>query len=366
MPGQNLDFTNGDTIMSASIKITVACTAFLATAAFAVAVRPASADQVISDDLIVQGSKCIGVDCVNGENFGAATVRVKENNLRIDFVDTSLAPLPTTDWRLKSSSSSNGGASYFAIIGNEDLTGGTSDATPHIVRFDAGAPGLSVLVNSKGHLGLGTGSPFRDIDVVSDQRPVVRLQQDTSLGATAQDWDLGADNGGFYIGQDDGGLTKVVRIMSRSRNGNLAIAANGNVGFGRQNPLAQLHVRRNVRLEGVNGCSGGIGTDADGLLGCLVSSSRFKDIVGPLAPQIALANVMALQPKVGAYKETPDVPEHWLIAEEAAEVDPAFVGMKDGAPFTVKTQNVVADLIVVLQQQRRDLDEIKRKIAERQ
>ena len=44
---------------------------------------PATADQVILDDLIVDGSACVGQDCVNGESFGFDTIRIKENNLNI-------------------------------------------------------------------------------------------------------------------------------------------------------------------------------------------------------------------------------------------------------------------------------------------
>ena len=60
-------------------------------AAFIVGGMAASAlaDQVILDDLIVDGSACIGFDCVNGESFGFDTLRLKENNLRIKFQDTS-------------------------------------------------------------------------------------------------------------------------------------------------------------------------------------------------------------------------------------------------------------------------------------
>ncbi|MBC8184459.1 hypothetical protein H8E88_25470 [candidate division KSB1 bacterium] len=46
-------------------------------------------DQVILDDLIVDGSLCVGMDCVNGESFGFDTIRLKENTLRIRFIDTS-------------------------------------------------------------------------------------------------------------------------------------------------------------------------------------------------------------------------------------------------------------------------------------
>jgi hypothetical protein len=45
----------------------------LALAAMLAAGGQARADQVIPDDLIVQGSLCVGLDCVNNENFGFDT-----------------------------------------------------------------------------------------------------------------------------------------------------------------------------------------------------------------------------------------------------------------------------------------------------
>ena len=73
-------------------------------------VTSAMADQVINDDLIVTFSECIGNDCVNGESFGFDTLRLKENNLRIKFQDTSnSASFPTNDWQLTANDSSNGG-----------------------------------------------------------------------------------------------------------------------------------------------------------------------------------------------------------------------------------------------------------------
>ena len=62
---------------------------------------PAYADQVILDDLIVDGSLAVGLDAVNGENFGFDTLRLKENNLRLHFDDTSVAAaFPRNDWRI--------------------------------------------------------------------------------------------------------------------------------------------------------------------------------------------------------------------------------------------------------------------------
>jgi hypothetical protein len=94
-----------------------------------------------------------------------------------------------------------------------------------------------------------------------------------------------------------------------------------------------------------------------------LSSAQFKFITGDLAPQTALANVMALRPRVGSYKATPGVPEHWFIAEDVAATDPVLVGTRDGEPYTVKIQNVVADLVAVIQQQQHRIDALERATA---
>jgi hypothetical protein len=56
------------------------------------AAAPALADQVIADDLITEGSIRSGFDCLNGEEFGIDTLRLKEDNTRIKFDDTSVSP----------------------------------------------------------------------------------------------------------------------------------------------------------------------------------------------------------------------------------------------------------------------------------
>jgi hypothetical protein len=73
-------------------------------------------DAVTADDAIITGSLCVGMDCVNNESFGFDTIRLKENNLRIKFLDTSSSTgFPTTDWQITINDSASGGASYFAI-----------------------------------------------------------------------------------------------------------------------------------------------------------------------------------------------------------------------------------------------------------
>src|SRR5438128_3503978 len=81
------------------------------------------ADTVIPDDLIVQGSACVGLDCVDGEAFGFDTIRLKENNTRIKFDDTSTSPgFPNNDSQLTANDSASGGLNKFSI---ENTTVGT-------------------------------------------------------------------------------------------------------------------------------------------------------------------------------------------------------------------------------------------------
>ena len=58
-------------------------------------------DIVHADDVIVDGSLCVGFDCYSGYSFGYDTIVLRENNLRILFDDTSTsASFPNNDWRI--------------------------------------------------------------------------------------------------------------------------------------------------------------------------------------------------------------------------------------------------------------------------
>ncbi|MEO2167220.1 MAG: hypothetical protein ABGY42_03700, partial [bacterium] len=99
---------------------------------------PARADQVILDDLIVDGSTCVGMDCVNGEEFDFDTIRLKENNLRISFIDTSsTASFAGADWQIIVNDSTNGGDDYFGIADLAVVSPGVCSGGPN----DGGACG---------------------------------------------------------------------------------------------------------------------------------------------------------------------------------------------------------------------------------
>jgi len=193
-------------------------------------------DQVILDDLIVDGSACVGLDCVNGESFGFDTIRLKENNLRIKFVDTSTsASFPSNDWTLEANASSNGGNNYFAIV---DVDGGK---TPF--RVFAGARNHALVVDAQGDVGIGTNTPALDIDVMTGNTPSLRLQQDGSSGFTAQSWDVAGNEAGFFIRDATNGSTLPFRIRPGAPSSSIDIAANGYVGIGNSSPGFPLDVK---------------------------------------------------------------------------------------------------------------------------
>ncbi len=183
-------------------------------------------DQVFLDDLIVDGSACIGTDCANGESFGFDTLRLKENNLRIKFDDTSgSASFPNNDWQLTANDSANGGANKFSI---DDITNGK---TPFTVGANAPSNALYVEA-STGDVGMGTATPAVELHVVDGDSPTLRLEQDGSSGFTPQTWDVAGNETNFFVRDVTNGSKLPFKIKPGAPDDSLFIAASGNVGFG--------------------------------------------------------------------------------------------------------------------------------------
>lgn len=207
----------------------------MASSALCLAGSMAQADQVFLDDVIVDGSLCVGQDCVNGESFGFDTIRLKENNLRIKFDDTSTsASFPRNDWQLTANDSSNGGNSYFSI---QDITG---SRTPFTVT--AGAPNHSLFVDSGGDVGMGTNNPVLEAHIVDGDSPTLRLEQNGSSGFTPQTWDLAGNETNFFLRDVTNGSQLPLRVFPGADTNSLTIAANNNVGIGIQSAQTLLHV----------------------------------------------------------------------------------------------------------------------------
>jgi Chaperone of endosialidase len=201
----------------------------------------AAPDQVIPDDLIVQGSACIGLDCVNNESFGFDTVRLKENNDRIQFDDTSVsAGFPTNNWQIRANSSASGGESFLGFVDQGGT--GNSETGTIVLQVNAGAPANSIKVDSSGRLGLRTATPVLDLHIATGNTPAHRLEQTSASGFTAQTWDVAGNEANFFVRDVTGGSRLPFRIRPGAPTSSIDISANGDVGVGTASPSGRLHL----------------------------------------------------------------------------------------------------------------------------
>ncbi|AOY89487.1 hypothetical protein BKP64_15650 [Marinobacter salinus] len=124
---------------------------------------PAIADEVISDDLIVNNeSLCVGVDCVPDADFGFDTLALKSPTPQIVFQDTSnSSAFPTEDW----------------MVGITD--GGSATQTSFFIRNLT--QGLDALViSADGDVALGAGA-----EIVADSVSVGDLGSERRVSHVA-------------------------------------------------------------------------------------------------------------------------------------------------------------------------------------
>ncbi len=202
-------------------------------------------DVVVADDQIVQGSQCVGLDCVNNESFGFDTIRLKENNTRIKFQDTSTGTgFPTHDWQLTANDSASGGAEKFSI---EDITAATVPFT-----VTGSAPNNSIFVDSTGRLGLRTATPVLDVHISTSNTPAIRQEQTNAGGFTAQTWDIGANEANWFVRDVTGGSKLPLRIRPGAPTSSVDIAASGNVGIGTASPSNRMHIFTTTSADGLS------------------------------------------------------------------------------------------------------------------
>ena len=354
-------------------------------------------DVVYADDLIVQGSACIGFDCVNGEVFDFDTIRLKENNLRIKFDDTSVsAGFPNVDWQLTANDSASGGANKFSI---DDVT---NSRTPFTVI--AGAPNNALFVDSSGRVGFGTSTPVLDLHKVSGNTPALRLEQNGSSGFSPQTWDIAGNEANFFIRDVTGGSRLPFRIRPGAPTSSIDISSNGSVGIGTASPGFPVHLLTNsstnaaIVAERTSGATnfmsatasfGQFGTTTNHPVRILVnsaskmqlnadnslsmtsgasctaggvwtnaSSKELKENIQSLTTDEALNTLNGLNPVKYNYKVDKTDKHVGFIAEDAPELI-ATPDKKGMSPM-----DVVAVLTKVVQEQQKTIAELKKEIAE--
>jgi Chaperone of endosialidase len=318
------------------------------------------ADVVVPDDQIIQGSECVGFDCINNESFGFDTERLKENSTRIGFDDTSAsAGFAANDWQLEANESASGGTNSFAIL---DVTG---SKTPF--KIIAGAPTNSFFVSSAGKIGLRTNTPVLDVHASTGDTPAIRLEQNGNSGFTAQTWDMGGNEANFFIRDITGGSRLPFRIRPGAPTSSIDIAASGNVGIGIISPLVRLHV------VGDGYFTGNIYAKDAILPGASVpSDQRLKKEINSLKNASNLISL--LSPKTFIYdtEKFPnlDLPvgiQYGLIAQEVEKVIPSFVREfthPNAKSFkTVNYMGMIPILIQGMKEQQEEIERLKAKIT---
>ena len=194
-------------------------------------------DQVVPENLVVQGRTAIGFDALNDANFGVMTMFVAENNLRLHFEDTSAPEEPDSDWEITANDSASGGLSYFTFL-QRDVQ------NRPVLRMLAGAPGGSFWVDGEGRLALNSaGVAQQKLHITSGDGPGVRLDQDNSGGFSPSTFDIVADETGLRISDALVGTTPFA-IATGAPTGTLTLHEAWRVGIGTPEPQTTLHVRR--------------------------------------------------------------------------------------------------------------------------
>src|SRR5437660_3546758 len=209
-----------------------------------------SPDVVTPDDEDIQGSLCVGLDCINNEPFGFDTIRLKENNTRLQFDDTSTsAGFPTNNWQIRANDSASGGSNFLGFV--DQGASGTSETGTIVFSVAAGAPANSVKVDSSGRLGLRTATPVLDVHANTSNTPAIRLEQNNGGGFTAQTWDIAGNEANFFVRDVTGGSRLPFRIRPGAPTSSIDISASGSVGIGTASPTKPLHVISPTATDGI-------------------------------------------------------------------------------------------------------------------
>ncbi len=147
----------------------------------------------------------------------------------------------------------------------------------------------------------------------------------------------------------------------------------GNQGFEGESGAIRIGEQGTQTATFVAGISGATVADgvpvvvgADGHLGTLTSSARFKDEIKPM--DNASEVILALKPVTFRYKKDIDperIPQFGLVAEQVEKIDPDLVARdRKGNPYTVRYEAVNAMLLNEFLKEHRKVEELKSAMAQ--
>jgi hypothetical protein len=286
---------------------------------------------LFTDDVSAKGGVCAGADCVSPESYGLATAKLKANNTRLKFEDTSTSVgFPTTDWQLSANDTFSGGLNKFFV---EDLTAAT---VPLLI--EGGTPNNALYLDSTGHIGLGTSTPAKNLTISDSISPAIQMEQSAS---PFQAWDIIANNNNFYVRDVNHEVNPFI-IRPSAPDNTLVLDSTGRLGLGVSSPLYQIHHSSGARLDAGNWVN--------------ASSRAVKQDIHDLDANAAMNAVKALQPVTFAYKANPAEKNVGFIAEDV----PELVARSDRKGLSA--MDITAVLTKVVQEQQRTIEDLQTRL----
>ncbi|MDP9191874.1 MAG: tail fiber domain-containing protein [Acidobacteriota bacterium] len=288
-------------------------------------------EEYFADDVSARDGVCAGFDCTDTESYGFASAKLKENNTRLKFEDTS-APgaFPGSDWQLSANDTFSGGVNKFFV---EDLTAVT---VPLLI--EGGTPTNTLYLDSTGRIGIRTSTPARDLTIANPVSTIIRMEQSAS---PFQAWDIVANNNNFYV-RDVNHEQNPFIIKTSAPYNSLVVDTTGNIGLGVASPAFQIDHSSGARLDAGNWIN--------------ASSRNTKQDIHKLDRDAAFEALKALEPVTFAYKANPAETNVGFIAEDV----PNLVATVDRKGLS--SMDVVAVLTKVIQEQQQTIEEMQTRL----
>jgi hypothetical protein len=274
--------------------------------------------------------------------------------------------------------SANTATGWTALQSNTTGFNNTANGSNSLAR---NTTGINNTATGEGALFLNTTGSQNTADGVFALGNNIDASQNTAVGFEALIFNTtGASNASVgynallnnTTGSNNIALGASAGINLTTGNSNIDIGNAGVAGESRAIRIGTIGTHGKTFIAGISGTTvpDGVGVivGANGRLGTVVSSARFKDEIKPMDK--ASEAILALKPVSFRYKQELDpggIPQFGLVAEEVERVNPDLVARDEqGKPFSVRYEAVNAMLLNEFLKEHHQVQYLKGTVAEQQ
>jgi hypothetical protein len=309
----------------------------------------------------------------------------------VGFSNTAIGHLALADNIMGNFNTATGtGALNFNTTGSDNTANGDGALESNTTGQQNTATGrFALLLNSVGNFNTATGfgALFNNEDSNNTATGVFALKSNrTGNNNTATGVNALFNN---HTGSNNTAIGDSALLNNKHGSKNIALGSNagrnlvvgndniyiGSHGMERESNAIHIGIngtQTTTFIAGISGTTvaGGVGVivDANGQLGTVVSSARFKDAIKPMDK--ASEAILALKPVTFHYKQEIDpegIPQFGLVAEEVEKVNPDLVARDaDGKAYTVRYEAVNAMLLNEFLKGHHQVQDLKAIVAEQQ